>query len=399
MRAQSSAALAAAEEDVPPGEPLADAGREDEPEVTEPAAKRSRPDKVKNRSKQQDNEKNKQKDEQNEKMGPQKDEPLYKQIDEQTDQNEKQNEKQTDQNEKQNEKQKDKQNEKQNEKQKDKQNEKQNEKQNGPGNKQNEKQKGKKNEPGNKQNEKQKDKDKQNEKQTGRTQNEPFDPVKIKEAYDSLKVPKRAVGDRWWSNFMGLAYLQLVDGVEPSSEPYVKDDDVYVKFPDGLEWKVPRLMPGDLKGEPRKRPLPEVPGVEEPKPKKQAKAKSQPKHRPVEDFLLPTVRAKFCFQGKHDPIVKVEAREDRHDSSSCWKQKFQIVIRCEMCAAAAMNISQTFCQLYEYLNLNPAELDYKECRDSLINMKNAGHKWADGPMDWQHLAGLCLKGFPPKCPG
>ena len=205
-------------------------------------------------------------------------------------------------------------------------------------------------------------------------------------------APKN-VGDIWWSNFMGQAVRQISkDDRENSGPPFRKDDMVYVQFAsDGTLWRVPHLIPVDLAGD----ALPPEPGQQQqPNPKKAAKAKAAPKPRPVEDFELPTVRAKFSFQGKNDPIVKVEAREDRNDARSRWKQKFQIVIRGSMCATSAMNICQTFCQLYQGLNLNPSVLDFKECRDALIGMKDAGHNWAEKPMDWKHVASLCLKGFP-----
>ena len=46
-----------------------------------------------------------------------------------------------------------------------------------------------------------------------------------------------------WSNLHEKA---VCDG-EISSEPFVKGDEVYVSFESGLEWRVPHLVPDDLK--------------------------------------------------------------------------------------------------------------------------------------------------------
>ena len=217
----------------------------------------------------------------------------------------------------------------------------------------------------------------------------------VADNYHFYDAPKD-VGDTWWSNFMGRACRKIEgDTHETSGPPFLHNDQVMVQFEDQTIWRVPHLIPSDLdrmNGD----GLPSVPSQQEqPKPKKAPKAKAKAKERPVKDFEQKTVRAKFSFQGKNDPIVKVEAREDRNDCGSRWKQKFQIVVRGEMCANSAMNVATTFCQLYQGMNLNPSVLDFKECRDALIGMKGR-HDWTQGPMDWQHVAALCLKGFPPK---
>ena len=204
-----------------------------------------------------------------------------------------------------------------------------------------------------------------------------------------------AVGDIWWSNMLGKAMKQMVDGVDVSEAPHVKDGEVVVKFLDGTTWNVPHLVPQDL----NKAALPGVPEKAPSAPKKpkaKAKAKSE---RPVTDFELPTVRCKYALQGKNPAIVKIEVREDRNNLASKFKQKAQIVIRESISATIAMNVAITFAECYEYMNLNPSVLNFRECRDALLGMGDVGHDWSQAKLDWRYVAGLCLKGFPPKCLG
>ena len=205
---------------------------------------------------------------------------------------------------------------------------------------------------------------------------------------------QHAVGDVWWSNMLGKACKQLAEGVDISEPPHVKDGEVIVQFPDGTTWNVPHLVPQDL----GKGTLPSVPKAAPAAPKK-PKAKAKSNNKPVPDFELPTVRCKHSLQGKNPAIVKIEVREDRNDLGSKFKQKAQIVIKDNICVRTAMNVASTFAECYEYMNLNPSVLNFRECRDALLGMAEAGHDWSKQKLDWRYVAGLCLKGFPPKCLG
>ncbi|CAE7549667.1 unnamed protein product, partial [Symbiodinium microadriaticum] len=202
----------------------------------------------------------------------------------------------------------------------------------------------------------------------------------------------RKEGDIWWCEDLGRACRQLKKGIDMSGHPTVRDGSVFVVFEDGTEF-MPPLIPADVEGGKF--------AASSSLPKKQAKAKAKAKQasstKPVEDFVLPTIRAKFAKQGSSPPIIKVEARSDRHDLSSAWRQRFQIVIRGEMTAIEAMNICATFCDCYEHMNLNQGELNFRECRDLLIEMgKNGTHNFATGKMDWEEVAKQTHEAFPPK---
>ena len=108
---------------------------------------------------------------------------------------------------------------------------------------------------------------------------------------------------------------------------------VVVVFDDRTEW-LPPLIPPDLTKF-------AAAGGSVPKVVK-AKAK-QAASKPVEDYVLETIRAKFSKQGKASPIIQVEAWVDRHDLSSAWRQKMQIVVKSEggMTPTVAMNICMT----------------------------------------------------------
>ncbi|CAE7235068.1 unnamed protein product [Symbiodinium sp. CCMP2592] len=177
---------------------------------------------------------------------------------------------------------------------------------------------------------------------------------------------KRQPGDIWWDYEMQRACLESQTGPVFSSKPFVKEDEVFAQFPDGLMWSVPHLVPADLESG-LGLPAPTVP---EQKPK--AASKRKPKaDKPIEDY--------------------VEAREDRHDATSRWVQKLQLVIRTGLSVRKAMHIAMTFADCYVYMNLNPAEINYRGCRDDLLGHD---HDWEASALDWQTVNSLGLKHFP-----
>ena len=185
---------------------------------------------------------------------------------------------------------------------------------------------------------------------------------------------------------MGKACRQLKDGMDVSGHPRLNEaGTVVVVFDDGTEW-LPPLIPPDLT---------KFAAAGGSVPNKVVKAKAkQAASKPVEDYVLETIRAK-C---KSSPIIKVEARVDRHDLSSAWRQKMQIVVKSEggMTPTVAMNICMTFCDCYHNMNLNPGRLNFKECKDNLILMHQDGtHNFADSKMEWQLVSKQMKKAFPP----
>ena len=198
----------------------------------------------------------------------------------------------------------------------------------------------------------------------------------------------RKEGDVWWCEDLGRACRQLKKGIDMSGHPTVKDGSVLVVFQDGTEF-LPPLIPADVEGGKFGASLPKKPA--------KAKAKQASSTKPVEDFVLPTIRAKFAKQGSSPPIIKVEARADRNDLSSAWRQRFQIVIRGEMTAIEATNICATFCDCYQHMNMNQGQLNFRECRDLLIEMgRNGTHDFTKGKMDWEQVAKQTHEAFPPK---
>ncbi|CAE7679618.1 unnamed protein product [Symbiodinium sp. CCMP2592] len=153
-----------------------------------------------------------------------------------------------------------------------------------------------------------------------------------------------------WDYEMQRACLESQTGPVFSSKPFVKEDEVFVQFSDGLMWSVPHL-----------------------------------------DYVYSIIRCKYCTQGSKNPLIKVEAREDRHDASSKWIQKLQLVIRTGLSVRKAMHIAMTFADCYVYMNLNPAEINYKGCRDDLLAHN---HDWEASALDWQTVISLRLKHFP-----
>ena len=204
----------------------------------------------------------------------------------------------------------------------------------------------------------------------------------------------RPMGDIWWSNEMNRAARQTKEGIKMSGEAYIHQNSVFVKFiEDGFEWEVPHLVPADLG---RAMAPDSLAG-----PKVKAAKKRVQQEKPVPDFLLDVVRARYATQGpKHPPIIKVEVREDRNNLSSKWRQKFQVVVKASeeyWTPTAAMNLAITFCNCYKHMLLNPSVLDFKECRDALMHY-SAKHDWREAPLDWSFVADLCLKPFPKMFP-
>ena len=134
---------------------------------------------------------------------------------------------------------------------------------------------------------------------------------KPKETGDNKQPKPKKTGDQkqadvTWSNLHEKA---VCDG-EISSEPFVKGDEVYVSFESGLEWRVPHLVPDDLKGE--QKALPMI-GQTKQKPKPKASPK------PVPDFDLGCCRIKYASQGQKTPILKFEVRADRTGPCSIFQ--------------------------------------------------------------------------------
>ena len=207
----------------------------------------------------------------------------------------------------------------------------------------------------------------------------------------------RGENDVWWSDELQRGCRNLKTGILVSGECYNFADNVYVKFEDGFEWRVPHLVPYDLvKKEKGGVPLPSINALRNPpeqaKPKRVPKAKNKI-DKPVPDYDLDIIKCRYTTQGKHPPLVKVEVREDRNDATSKWRQKMQIIIKDEVTPKVAMNVAKTFADCFLHMNLVPDHINYKECRDALL--KYNLHDWTKGPMKWTVVAKLCLKPFPP----
>ena len=217
--------------------------------------------------------------------------------------------------------------------------------------------------------------------------------AKEKPASSSQQKPKekaaitRKEGDIWWEETLGKACRQTKNGTDVSGQPSLNEaGSVVVVFEDGTEW-LPPLIPADLM-----KFAGTAGSVQVLKPK--AKQAGAPK--PVQDYLLPTIRAKFSKQGKCAPIIKVETRADRYDLSSVWRQKMQIVIRGDVTPTVGMNICSTFCDCYEHLNLNQGLLNFKECKNNLVELwKNGTHNFAESKMSWELVSKQMKDAFPP----
>ena len=210
---------------------------------------------------------------------------------------------------------------------------------------------------------------------------------KPKETGDNKQPKPKETGDQkqadvTWSNLHEKA---VCDG-EISSEPFVKGDEVYVSFESGLEWRVPHLVPDDLKGE--QKALPMI-GQTKQKPKPKASPK------PVPDFDLGCCRIKYASQGQKTPILKFEVRADRTGPCSIFKQKMQVVLKPGgFTAEQGMNFLKTFAFAYDGMNLCPDAVDFKVCKQSLLDYgsKN-GVDWSKH-LSWQFVNRLKLPGFP-----
>ena len=210
---------------------------------------------------------------------------------------------------------------------------------------------------------------------------------KPKETGDNKQPKPKETGDQkqadvTWSNLHEKA---VCDG-EISSEPFVKGDEVYVSFESGLEWRVPHLVPDDLKGE--QKALPMV-GQTKQKPKPKASPK------PVPDFDLGCCRIKYASQGQKTPILKFEVRADRTGPCSIFKQKMQVVLKPGgFTAEQGMNFLKTVAFAYDGMNLCPDAVDFKVCKQSLLDYgsKN-GVDWSKH-LSWQFVNRLKLPGFP-----
>ena len=212
--------------------------------------------------------------------------------------------------------------------------------------------------------------------------------------------------DIWWSDEIGKALLRVTGGgvniVEMSTSLVAGEDGfVYALFNGYDRWRVPHLVKDDLeKFQAAAVPLPRAQAPEKP-PAKKARKKGADK--PVEDYELQNIiRCRYATQGeKNPPIVKVELREDRFDTSSKWRQRFQIVIRDHITAVYAMNVAKTFSQCYVHMNCNQNMLDYKECRNALLEYKEDGKlfDWEKKPLDWKRVNSMMLKAYPPACLG
>ncbi|CAE7615832.1 cpt [Symbiodinium sp. CCMP2592] len=191
--------------------------------------------------------------------------------------------------------------------------------------------------------------------------------------------------DVTWNNLHEKA---VCDG-EFSSEPFVTDDEVYVSFESGLEWRVPHLVPDDLKG--GQKALPMVGKAQQPK--RKPKPKASPK--PVPDFDLGCCRIKYCTQGTKMPILKFEVRADRTGPCSLFKQKMQVVVKeGGFTAEQGMNFLKSFAFAYDGMNMNPDEIDFRVCKQSLLDYgsKN-GVDWSKH-LSWKFINKLKLPGFP-----
>ena len=225
-------------------------------------------------------------------------------------------------------------------------------------------------------------------------------PRKMNEKKEKPKEPKEAScdgrkpGEIWWDDEMGRALFKNDSGVLRSSKPYVPADDasaVMVDFENGIKWRPP-LMPSDLE---KFGALPKVDAPSDPKPKGKARAKAA-STKPVGDYVLEVIRCRYASQGKSSPIIKVEALVDRNNPKSKWHQVVQLVIK-DCSANYAMNVCKSLADLFQNLNMNPSETNWRECRDSLLHYGASGnHDYNKEPLDWQIVPKLRLKAFAPS---
>ena len=212
---------------------------------------------------------------------------------------------------------------------------------------------------------------------------------------------KDAKLDIWWSDEMGKALLRVSgqgeNKIEMSKDLVVGEDGLVYAIFDGFEkWRVPHLVSEDLEKFNAGQALPKS-NVARPAKTPAAKRKAV-KDKPVKDFeLKDIVRCRYATQGeKNPPIIKVELRQDRFDTTSKWAQKFQIVIKDRITPTFAMNVATTFAEAYVYMNLNQGMLNFRECRNALIEYTADGFDWNKERLNWKVIDALCWrKIFPP----
>ena len=212
---------------------------------------------------------------------------------------------------------------------------------------------------------------------------------------------KDAKVDIWWSDELGKALLQVSgqgqNKLEMSKELVAGEDGLVYAIFDGFDkWRVPHLVSEDLEKFNAGQALPKS-TVAKPEKTPAAKRKTA-KDKPVKDFeLKDIVRCRYATQGeKNPPIIKVELRQDRFDTTSKWAQKFQIVIKDHITATYAMNVATTFAEAYVYMNLNQGMLNFRECRNALIEYTADGFDWNKERLNWKVIDALCWrKIFPP----
>ena len=98
---------------------------------------------------------------------------------------------------------------------------------------------------------------------------------------------------------MQRACLESQTGPVYSSRPFEKEDEVFVKFPDGLVWSVPHLVPADLKADGGLPAAPKTPKKQKQKPKPKATQKAE---KPVEDYAYPIIRVQILHARVQEPF-------------------------------------------------------------------------------------------------
>lgn len=126
------------------------------------------------------------------------------------------------------------------------------------------------------------------------------------------------------------------------------------------------------------------------------KDKPEKKVKPIQDMDLGVVRVRYTTQGSKSPIVKLEVREDRFRPTSAWVQRLQVVIREDggFSVQQGFNILKTFALCYFEMNLSPTDINFKQCKSSLLDHGlKIGHDWTEH-LSWKYINTLKLKGFP-----
>ena len=231
---------------------------------------------------------------------------------------------------------------------------------------------------------------KKNEQKKDKANNEATEPKHD----EKPKFQDDSVTDVWWSDEMARAVMKFKHSkgkemVETSQRLEAVEGHVEAVFDGGFRWRVPHLLPSDLESSGK---FPKLGGShEQPKAKGKAKAKpSQPK--PVADYILKSIRAKYSSQGSNSPIIKIEVNEDRWEASGRWQQKCQIVLKGQITPTYGMNVARCFCDCFMNMRLVPDRIDYKKCRNALMEYE---HDWHSSPLSRKVVNQICLEGFPP----